>query len=67
MENVTSLAPKEPDDEYENDTDSVNIQAVGNGWIVTATDEEGEEYTEVFEQKNVKGLLSSVKRALGVG
>ena len=58
--------PIEKDEDGEEFSNSIRVNPVSNGWILTVTDTEDMEYTEVFEFSNADGLLESIRAALKV-
>ena len=66
MNLVTNLKDKDGGDE-ETITTYATIEVVANGWILKVTDENEEEYTEVYTFDKSKDLLDAIQIALGAG
>jgi hypothetical protein len=67
MGNLTNLKFKDGDDDGGDfSLEFVNIEMVGNGYLVTFSYDDGDEEKEVYDYKDRKSMMKSIEQKLGV-
>ena len=46
--------------------DTLHVEAIDNGWIIRATDSEGEDYVNVYQTGQGKEMVKAIAEALEI-